>query len=238
MTLSCTAPSIRQSRIAFSAGVAAVAVSLSNVALAVNPGLTENFSAGLAGWGGGSSPTLVSTGGPSGAGDAFLRISSTAGSGNGNLAALNTGANWIGNYAGNIAIPGESLILGAEADLANFGTAALSIRAIFFNTANNRYSTLDVATVPADGVWRHYVWNFDSLTGAGLTTVAGSVPIATGMHDVTQIMFRHNIAPAAGGDAVTGSLGIDNIHLIPFVPAPSSAALLALSGVLATRRRR
>lgn len=208
-------------------------------ALAVDANFQETFSSGLNGWGGGSSPTLIPNGGPGGAGDQFLRISSAAGTGNGNLATFNTGAAWTGDYAGNWMAPGEFLVIGLQASLANFGTEPLSIRAIFFNTVNNRYSTFDVAQVPADGVWRDYMWSFDSATGSGLVNVQGLVPITTGMHNVTQIMLRHNINPGAGGDAVTGTLGIDNIRLVPFVPAPAGACLLGVGSLaIASRRRR
>lgn len=216
--------------------VTAAVVAASASAMALDPNVTETFSGGLAGWGGGSAPSLVATGGPAGVGDAYLRISSSAGFGN--LATLNTGPAWTGNYGGNIANPGENLILGAQADLANFGTTPLSIRVIFFNTANNRYSTLDVAQVPADGLWRRYSWNFDSGNGFGLTAVAGSVPVITGMQNVTQIMFRHNVNPSSGGDNVSGTLGLDNIKLIPFVPSPGAASVLAIGAAAMMRRRR
>jgi hypothetical protein len=209
---------------------------VSSSALAVNPNVVETFSGGLGGWGGGSGPTLVNSGGPAGDGDAYLRISSTGGFGN--LATLNTGADWTGNYGGNISIPGESLILGVRANLANFGSTPLSMRVIFFNTANNRYSTLDVAEVPADGVWREYMWSFDPVFATGLVNVQGAVPIVTGMQNVTQIMFRHNINPSAGGDNVSGTLGLDNIRLVPFVPAPGAMTVLGLGGLVVMRRRR
>lgn len=221
------------------AGVLCVTLGgMSASALGINGNYIETFSTGLNGWGGGSSPTLVPSGGPDGAGDAYLRISSNAGVGNGNLATLNTGANWTGDYAGDWSAPGQYLILGASARLANFGTEPLSIRAIFFNTATNRYSTAEVAMVPADGLWRRFDWLFSPVDGSGLEQVGGSVPITTGMHSVTQIMFRHNVLPGAGGDAVTGTLGMDNIRLLPFIPAPATAALMAMgAGVLARRRR-
>lgn len=233
-----TTPSLTRRMMPVALAICAVAV-LASSALAVDGNFLETFATGAGGWAGGSSPTLIPTGGPSGVGDQYLQISSSSSVGNGNLATLNTTPSWTGDYAGDWMAPGEFLILGVGASMANFGSTPLSMRVIFFNTTIYRYSTTMAAEVPPDGVWRDYLWLFDPTDGSGLSSVFGDVPITTGMRDVTQVMFRHNLMPAAGGDAVTGTLGLDNIRPLPFIPAPSTAALLAVGGfAVALRRRR
>lgn len=217
--------------------IAVAVVCTTSAALAVDPNYIETFSTDAGGWAGDSNPTLITNGGPGGLGDQYLNITSSASVGNGNLATFNTGPVWTGRYNGNVAL-GEPLILGVRADLANFGSTPLDIRVIFLNTSANIVSTVEVAQVPADGVWRRYEWGFSPVSGLGLTSVLGSQTIPETMSNVTQLMFRHNVTPASGGDAVTGSLGLDNIELVPFIPAPSTASLLALAGFAAARRRR
>ncbi len=200
-------------------------------ALAVDPEAFESFASGtLGGWGGGSAPTLVSNGGPSGAFDAYVRISSGAG-GSPNLALTNSDVRWTGNYQ-------SPIIIGMEAAMANFGQTPVSMRWTFFNTNTNRYSTTDVAVVPADGQWRTYQWLFSPYGFFGLQQVQGTLPVEVGMTGVSQISLRHNVLPAPGGDAITASLGVDNIRVIPFIPAGNTATIVALSGVVLLARRR
>lgn len=204
----------------------AVLLTCSSV-LATDQTYFETFSSGLAGWAGGSAPTLVPTGGVWGANDPYMRLTSNSN----HLAAHNAMSQWTGDYT-------DPLIIGVKASLANFGNTPLSIRVLFFNTSTNRYSSLEVAEVPVGGQWETYYWTFSPIFDSGLQQVGGSVPVTTGMRDVTQIMFRHNIHPSGGGDVVTGALGIDNIKLLPWVPTPSGAGVLAMASLMLCRRRR
>lgn len=206
-------------------------------ALALHPPYLETFTTDTGGWGGESTPTLVPSGGPGGAGDQYLSITSN-GTTIPELVTASADSQWTGDYTPFPPTANGTLILGASVDLANFGDAPLSIRAIFFSGPTNQYSTLDVAIVPPDGQWRPYEFSFDPQNGVGLLQVSGATPVTTGMTDVTSFMFRHNVNPAADGDPIAGSLGIDNIGLEVFIPAPSTAALLCIAAPLISRRRR
>src|SRR5712671_6591818 len=74
-------------------------------AATASPSLNQvnDFQGGqVSGWSNGGSaadPVLVSTGGPTGAGDAFLRVNATGGSGAGSrLVTFNTNQRWTGNF--------------------------------------------------------------------------------------------------------------------------------------------
>src|SRR5438105_22417 len=75
------------------AALCAVASSFSQVVA----GQTDTFPANTMSWNG-AQPTWVSTGGPAGAGDAFLQFHSIGGSGTGSHMAGFNGLQWSGNY--------------------------------------------------------------------------------------------------------------------------------------------
>src|SRR5688572_13016102 len=91
-----------------SATVFSLAMSASGAVHAVSVGQADTFSGGIAGWfaGGGPlgqvppvPPAVVGSGGPSGAGDSFLQLTSNGSEGpGGRLVGMNA-AQWAGNYA-------------------------------------------------------------------------------------------------------------------------------------------
>jgi hypothetical protein len=175
---------------------------------------TDDFQTGTAtlGWGGGASPTYLSTGGPAGAGDAFLQISTFPG---GNLATYNLEPNWTGDFTS----IGAATI---SADLmAPTTSAPLPIRLVLMGPTSKyiRWDSVNYQTVPNDGIWRHYTF---SLAASDLVQVRNDVgPIGTYanlMADVDHVMFRYDPdAPSDTGTGVDdpngGTLNLDNITL-------------------------
>ncbi|MCC6492146.1 MAG: hypothetical protein IT424_03900 [Pirellulales bacterium] len=196
----------------------------------------DDFQAGTStlGWQGGASPTYVANGGPSGAGDGSLQISTPAG---GHLAAYNLGANWTGSLtaAGATAITVDMMSPQAS--------APLSMRAVLFGpgSTTNRWTTGSAQAVPNDGVWRSYTF---SLSAAELVRASGSGTHAQLMTDTVRVMLRYDTGtPSATGPAVPspgGTLYLDNIALVG-VPEPGGARLALVLGLPAVwfgRRRR
>jgi hypothetical protein len=216
------------------AGVAAASIALlamltapTSTRAAINGSLDDFQDLTLMGWSG--EPTMLSvkpSGGPLGAGDAYLRVTSGGGVGPGSrLATDNEDARWIGNYL-------TSGITAVEADFINMSSAPLEIRSVVFSGPAVRYTSTIAGVLPADGVWHHLIFELDE---GSLTNVLGSMSYTDVMSDVSAIMFRHNSgSPGSGGTAITSAMGIDNIHSIP---APAAAFPFALAAGVLRRRR-
>jgi hypothetical protein len=176
------------------------------------------------GWTGGASPTNIASGGPAGAGDKYLRLSANFS----NMASYNF-TQWSGNYTG-------AGVMDIGVDLMDQpGSDPASIRLVIFGPTLSRWTSVNPVAVPADGVWRHFVF---SLRPADMVNVfATSDTYAQTLASADRLMFRHDVdAPTAGGTPFTGSIGIDNVTAI--VPEPASIALLAPVSLILARRRR
>ena len=183
--------------------LAAVAVQLSSAAArAVVNGQSDNFQDGtLDNWAGGDTLTNVSTGGPAGAGDKYLHITSTGGGGQGShLATLNS-VQWAGNYL-------AAGVTDISVDLLNPDTVDLPMRILLFGPTGGRWESVVADTVPADNLWHHELF---SLAQSDLVNVSGSDTYAATIAGATQLMIRYDPTASAGGTAFSGSLGIDNV---------------------------
>ncbi|HNO77947.1 MAG TPA: PEP-CTERM sorting domain-containing protein [Phycisphaerae bacterium] len=176
-------------------------------------------------WAGGSGPTNIPTGGPAGAGDQYLQLSST---GTKPIGTKNENQ-WIGDLTG-------AGITSIEADVANFGATDLELRVLAIESGfASQYTSTSTIVVPAGGNWIHVVFD---LTTPNMTLVGGVTPdVATALSSVQTLLIRHQPgAPqgVAGSPSVVGQLGIDNITA---TPEPATLGLLALGGIAALRRR-
>lgn len=224
------------------AGAALALALAATPAAAITLGQADNFEDGTTqNWfaGGGPlgavppiPPQVIATGGPTGAGDAFLQVTAQGGDGPGSrLAAMNV-AQWSGSYA-------AAGIAAIAMDLINLGTSDLTIRLLLEDPIPgpplNIAVTTAAAVLPAGGGWTNVVLPVDA---AALATLQGSAPALLG--NVTLLRLIHS--PGADGpDPVAGLLGIDNITaLATAVPEPISLAVLApgLLGLAALRRYR
>jgi hypothetical protein len=180
----------------------------------------------LEGWTNGSEaplPTLQAAGGPDGAGDAFLQLTSIGGFGPGShLAAYNEQANWIDDIGalGAVAVSVDMM--------SPVTSSSLEMRLVLFGPVNpvsptnlnRRWTSTVAAAVPNDGVWRKYSF---SLAEADLTRVQGTDSYDAMMADVLRVMLRHDAgSPSATGTAIAAMIGIDNVQ---FLPAPGDANL-------------
>lgn len=171
----------------------------------------------LQGWTGAfaPAPTVIATGGPAGDGDRFLSFAADGGSGPGSrLAIYNSASDWIGSYA-------DLGVTSVEVDMMNPATtpAAFAMRLVLFGpqSTNNRWTSKTAVSVPNDGVWRRVSF---PINADDLTRVQGSSSFDSISNDVVRVMLRHDAQPpSAGGTAVVGSLGIDNVTLVGRDPA-------------------
>ncbi len=197
-------------------------------------GTTEGWQVGLLGAAHPAPPTVVNTGGPTGSGDAYLRLSAVGGSGPGSrLSVLNLGQ-WAGNYTG-------LGIATLEMDLINLGSTDLSIRLMLENPLGGPPTDVAVsnfaATLSAGGAWTHIAFTIDP---SEFTALAGDAGTALASATVLRIFHATGVGAA---EPVVGQLGVDNISAGPAAPPrpvdePSTAplAVLALLAILARRR--
>lgn len=183
----------------------------------------------VSGWTDGGSaadPVNVTSGGPSGAGDRFLRVTSTGGFGAGSrLVTLNQNQRWTGNF-------NTDRVDAVTMDLKNFGTTPLSMRIAFEGPGNTWWATSTRFLLPADSAWRPA--RFD-LTSTALTRVEGSSTLASSLASVTEFRILHAQAANYRADVIASSFGVDNIRA---VPEPAGVIAVAVLLPLLVRRRR
>jgi hypothetical protein len=205
---------------------------------ALTIGMIDTFQSDIGGWfaGGGPfgafppvPPHVVPTGGPTGANDAFLQVTSQGGAGAGSRLVAMNASQWAGDYLA----AGFATI---EMDLRNFGTSDLVIRLLIEDPLAGPPTNIAVsnfgALLPAGGDWVHIV--FPVAIGA-FTALMGDV--GSVLSNTTLLRIIH--APDVGfASPVAGLLGIDNISAGP-VPRPGpfaapepSSMLLAAAGLL------
>lgn len=201
---------------------AASAISLSSV---------NDFESGTTqSWGNGGpapDPQNISTGGPAGLNDNFLKITSDGSGSAGKLTSFNRDAAWLGNYL----LSGVTAI---RMDLQNLGTVSLSIRIAFKGTTSQGapgYSSTTAFTLPADGLW--YTATFP-VNASSMTGVNSPSAFNTFMTNPAEFRILHATSPSLTGTNVTSVLGVDNITAIP---EPGVIALGIFGGVLVGVRR-
>ena len=162
----------------------------------------QDANIGTMNWAGRSNPTRITTGGPQGAGDAYLRINST----NFHLATKNEGQ-WMGDF---IAAGVQAI----EMDLnRTAGPDDVQIR-LFVHGPGGRFGTTNPTVPIVLGVWEHYVFD---LTSTNMTYVSGGTGVLEDtLKDVTNLLIRNDPTPTPSDTGthfphITATLGIDNI---------------------------
>lgn len=158
----------------------------------------------------GTPPTNIGTGGPAGAGDKFLEITSSGGAGADSRLTTFNRTQWLGNYV-------AAGITEIDMNLENLGTVSLSIRLAFrASTANGApgYLTSTAFTLAPNSGWQHatFLINASSLTAVGTPTSFSSF-FNTGPAEVR--IIDEAGTTSLDGDVVMAQLGIDNIVAVP-----------------------
>jgi hypothetical protein len=197
-------------------------------------GTTQNWRVGLLGAVHPAPPTNVPDGGPLGAGDNYLRLTSTGGAGAGNrLTATNIATQWAGDYT-------ATGITTISMDLKNFGATDLSIRLYLENPTvgpPTDQAITSAISLPVGGDWMHVAFAIDA---ASLVALVGDV--STLLANVTALRVFHGPSDAFPGPPVAAVLGVDNITATSAqtVPEPPALSLLTFGVVafFASRRNR
>lgn len=166
-------------------------------------GTTANWVVGLFGAPHPAPPQNVATGGPAGADDNFLRLTSLGGSGPGSRLAVINNVQWAGGYT---AAGGGAISL----DVINLGTTDLTLRLQLSGPAalTNVAVTTAAVSVPVGSGWVAVSFPIDA---ASLTTTLGNA--TTLLADVAEVRLIHNPAANASPPPVAAVLGVDNIML-------------------------
>lgn len=195
------------------------------------PGQVANFQDGTTqGWVTGPiapAPSNIATGGPAGAGDRYLQITS-----DGNHLAVFNPNQWAGDYQ-----TAGVMDIGVDFRNPNPNTLAniADMRIVLFGPSGSRWSSTNFLTVAPDSLWHHYTF---SLRQSDLTQVVVGDTYAGTITAVDRLMFRHDngVTPNQGGTFYNGSLGIDNVTALP-EPA-GLLSMIGMVGVGALRRHR
>jgi hypothetical protein len=191
------------------------------VAAAATLGALSDFEAGAQGWSSGprnpNPPVVEADGGPQGAGDAFLHLTSNGRSSGGRLVVFNSTAPWTGNYTG-------AGIAAIELDLKNLTEAALSIRIEIAGSGGNRIVSTAAAQLAALQDWTHFRIPVDAAAFAGTN-------VATALASATELRILHNpqATVSVTAPSIDARLGVDNVTAVP----EPSTLLLAAAGLAA-----
>ena len=193
-------------------------------------GTTQGWTVSLLGSPHPAPPVNIATGGPLGAGDNYLQLTSVGGSGAGNRMLVINPAQWTGNYI-------AAGITSISMDVNNNGGSDLFLRLLFENPMG--MPPTDVAAtssvfVPAGSGWTHISFG---VAESNLTALAGSVH--TVLLNTTAIRIYDSAALDFPGPAVVARLGVDNIAAAG-VPEPGAWSLLGggLAALIAAGMRR
>ena len=200
-------------------------------ALAITVGTVNGFAPGdpgaTLGWVSGAAtvqPAVVNAGGPAGAGDAYLNL--VSGGGAGRLVLISREPAWTGDYT-------AAGVTGIAMDLNNLGSTDLSLR-LFLGDPNLAASfSASAVLLPAGSGWRHVVFPTlpAALRDAAAPLLAPSAPL-----QVPELRLYHSTSAVGvrAADAVSATLGVDNITAVP----EPAAAWLLLCGLAAGALRR
>jgi uncharacterized repeat protein (TIGR02543 family) len=170
---------------------------------AITLGQIDEFNTDTQNWRSGnhnpSPPQRIPNGGPDGAGDGYLELSSTGvGNAGSKLVVFNT-SQWTGDWTGE----GVNTI---EMDLNNLGATDLVMR-LSINGSGGLFSLQEGIPLSAGSGWQHVVFyvRADDFTSVGGTNIDDTLA------NVSVLRLLHNPVPNWVGTKIAATLGADNI---------------------------
>ncbi len=216
--------------------VSLLALSFSYSAQAIVIGQIDDFQDGTTqNWTNGGifgAPPVVNIpdGGPGGAGDHYIQVTSVGGNGPGNRLTTLNRDQWLGDYIGQ----GVTTI---EMDLKNLSDVQLSIRIAFkqeLGPGVPGYVSQPFILDPGTG-WQHVVF---SLSMAAMIPIDSPFDYNTFFSgNFQEARIINSINPNLNGDPIAAQIGIDNIHAVPEPSVLALGTLGALTLLLSIRRR-
>jgi len=154
-------------------------------------------------------PFVVPSGGPAGAGDAFLQNNSSGGFATGGRQVTFNTSQWSGDYL-------SAGVTRITADMANLGQTNLSMRIALgkgsFAKSATWYVSATPFDLPADGLWRQADFGIDTADLVCVNGACGTTSLSDVLADVTTVrLVAAAGGPAFKGDRIASQLGIDNI---------------------------
>ena len=144
-------------------------------------------------------PVNIPTGGPLGAGDNYLEITSTGVDDvGGRLVAFNI-SQWLGDYL-------SAGVTEITMDVNNLGAVPLDLR-VAIDGPGGRHSSSSANPLPVGSGWQTVVF---SVTPASLTPDGGFDLTAT-LSGISHLRILSSSVPTFHGDIITATLGVDNI---------------------------
>jgi hypothetical protein len=206
---------------------------------AVTVGEMEDFSVDLGAWSQGREPigelglTRVESGGPAGAGDAYMQIVSDAVGSQRNIIAFNLTPEWTGDYL-------AAGVTGLAMSVQNAGPTELRLRVALGtwfvpDGPGSWVASTSPAVVPAGGGWTNISF---PLAAAGMTIVqnVGGDDYADIMSGVVAVRLLHASSANNRGTPITARLGVDNIRAVPEPGAGALATAIVLAAGAMRRR--
>ena len=171
-------------------------------------------------------PVNVGTGGPAGANDNFLRLTSLGNYGpGGKLVAINL-SQWTGDYV-------TANVLGISASVINLGATDVSLRFYVSDADGGPPTNAAISTqaivLPSGSGWTNVLF---PISASDLTATFGSAGAA--LADAREIRILHALAASFPPENKTAQVGLDNLTA---VPEPGTGLLLGLGLVALTARR-
>lgn len=171
-------------------------------------------------------PTNIGTGGPAGANDNFLQLTSLGNYGpGGKLIAINV-SQWTGDYI-------AANVLGISASVINLGATDVSLRLYVADPNGGPPTNAAISTqaivLPSGSGWTNVVFG---TSASDLTATLGSASAA--LADARDIRILHALTAVFPGENKTAQIGLDNLTA---VPEPGTGLLLGL-GLVALGARR
>jgi len=154
-----------------------------------------------------SQPTNITTGGPAGDNDNYLRTDSTGGAGANSKQVIFNTAQWAGDYV-------SAGITEIAMQFRNTGSNTLYMRvALKGGTGAPSWFGSSLAfQVPADGNWHQADF---SILESDLTQISGTQTYAAALSNITEMRILHSQSgPDFRGGAIVSTLGIDNVLAI------------------------
>lgn len=185
--------------------------------LAIELHQSDSFDSDTAGWKIGATqggPEIVASGGPNGADDAFLQMTSTGGTSIASRLVFFNDTQWTGDYLG-------SGVQAVSVDLNNLGDTALEVRLLVESGASRFVSVTSGSLEPGLG-WVNMVYPIQK------EAWSGTGDWDTAFQSVSRLRIFHGDSLNFPPDPIAGSLGVDNITAVPEV----SPSVLGLCGAL------
>jgi hypothetical protein len=141
-------------------------------------------------------PVNISSGGPQGSSDRYMRVTSMGGGGAGSKLVVRNTNQWKGNYI-------SAGIGNIHVFLKNEGSSALQMRIAILSSSGG-CSSVSPVSVPAGSGWIavNFPISASTLTGGTVNTI---------LNNVIEIRLLHASTPGTKGDPIVAQLGIDNI---------------------------